>query len=951
MVRPDNGARHGLFGSLAAVAFVVAAAVIPASGSPAGTPAAPPGTGGQSAHAPAAQAPAAAARAGATAEAAATEAAGGAAAAATEAAGAAAPRAILDRYCVTCHNDRLRTGGLSLDAAAVDAAEPSRHAGIWEKVIAKLRAGAMPPPGRPRPDAATYDAVASRLEADIDRAAAARPDPGRTSTVHRLNRTEYRNAIRDLLALDLDVTPLLPGDETSDTGFDNNADVLSISTAQLERYLSAARTITRLATGLPPAGPGFETFDVPLLLLQDERQSEDLPLGSRGGVAVPYHFPVDGDYLIKIELRSNWQDYILGMGSAHLLDVRIDGELVQRFTVGGEDHGRPAPVTFTIAERGDPEWEAYLQTADERLEVRVPVEAGPRTVGVSFVRNVWEPEGILKPRQAGEVLSNDESYHGNAAVSAVAIGGPYTVTGTGDTPSRRAIFTCRPESAATPATTAAAATASATGAATTAPAATPATTVPATVAVSAATAPPDTATAAQAATASGTTAVSGTAGAAPASPAVEAASARTAAADGERACATEIVSRLARLAYRRPVTGADVDTLLAFFESGRAGGGSFDAGIQLALERMLVDPDFLLRIERDPAGATPGAPYRLRDVEVASRLSFFLWGSIPDEPLLDAAERGALTDPAVLEAQVHRMLADPRARSLVDDFAIQWLHLRNLEDVTGDPVPFPDFDDNLVEAFRQETTLFLASVLAEDRSVVDLLDADYTFVNERLARHYGIPGIYGSRFRRVTLPDREQRGGLLGHGGLLALTSYPTRTSPVLRGKWLLDTILGAPPPSPPADVPALPERGEGGRTTSVRERLERHRQAPACATCHASIDPPGFALEQFDGLGAWRSTDEFGNPIDATATMPNGRTVAGMAGLRALLLERPEQFAGTVTEKLLSYALGRGLEHGDKPTVRAIVRDAAADDYRWSALIAGIVKSPAFLMRNAAME
>ena len=847
MVRRQRGSRRGAAGLARAVVFLVAGGVMLATGSAVQTSSVRLGPGPEQQPPAAVQAPASA----------------------TEPVSV-APRAVLDRYCITCHNDRLRTGGLSLDAASVDAADPSRHADVWERVIGKLRTGAMPPPGRPRPEQATYDAVASRLEADIDRAAAANPDPGRTSTVHRLNRTEYRNAIRDLLALDLDVTPLLPGDETSDTGFDNNADVLSISTAQLERYLSAARTITRLATGLPPTGPGFETFDVPLLLLQDERQSEDLPLGSRGGVAIRYHFPVDGDYLIKIELRSNWQDYILGMGSAHLLDVRIDGELVRRFTVGGEAPGRPAPVTFTIAERGDPEWEAYLQSADERLEVRVPVEAGPRTVGVSFVRNVWEPEGILKPRQAGEVLSNDEVYNGNAAVNAVAVGGPYAVTGPGDTPSRRVIFTCRPDVAA----------------------------------------PED-----------------------------------------ERVCATEIVSRLARRAYRRPVTPDDVDTLLGFFESGRESGGSFDSGIQLALERMLVDPDFLLRIERDPAGAAAGAPYRLSDVEVAARLAFFLWGSIPDEPLLDAAEQGALTEPAVLEAQVRRMLADPRARSLVDDFAMQWLHLRNLEDVTGDPVPFPDFDDNLVEAFRQETTLFLASTLREDRSVLDLLDADYTFVNERLARHYGIPGVYGSRFRRVTLPDREQRGGLLGHGGLLALTSYPTRTSPVLRGKWLLDTILGAPPPSPPADVPALPEGGEGGRTTSVRERLERHRQAPACATCHASIDPPGFALEQFDGLGAWRTADEFGNPIDATATMPDGRAVAGMAGLRALLLERPERFAGTVTEKLLSYALGRGLEHADKPTVRAVVRDAAADDYRWSALIAGIVKSPAFLMRNAAAE
>ena len=839
MVRSRRGMRRTAAGLACAAAFFAAGA---ASAQPAGSETSPARSGA---------APASAA-----------------AAASAPQTAAPSPRAMLDRYCVTCHNDRLRTGDLVLEAAAVDAGNPSRDADVWERVIAKLRTGAMPPPGRPRPDASTYDAVAARLEADIDRAAAARPNPGRTGTVHRLNRTEYRNAVRDLLALDLDVTPLLPGDETSDTGFDNNADVLSISTAQLERYLSAARTITRLATGLPPAGPGFETFDVPLLLLQDDRQSEQLPLGSRGGVAVPYHFPVDGEYLIKIELRSNWQDYILGMGSAHRLDVRIDGRLVKRFTVGGEARGRPAPVTFTIAERGDPAWETYLQHADERLEVRVPVEAGPRTVGVSFVRNLWEPEGILKPRQAGEVLSNDEAYHGNAAVSAVAIGGPYHMAGPGDTPSRRAIFTCRPD---------------------------------------------------------------------------------TDAAADERACAAEIVSRLARRAYRRPLTPADVETLLGFFAAGRESGGSFDAGIQLALERMLVDPDFLLRIESDPAGSAPGEPYRLSDVEVASRLSFFLWGSIPDEPLLAAAEAGALTDPAVLAAQVRRMLADPRARSLVDDFAVQWLHLRNLEDVTGDPVPYPDFDDNLVEAFRQETTQFLAGTLGADRSVLDLLDADYTFVNERLARHYGIPGIYGTRFRRVTLPDREQRGGLLGHGSLLALTSYPTRTSPVLRGKWLLDTILGAPPPSPPADVPALPERGDGGRTTTVRERLELHRQSPACATCHASIDPPGFALEQFDGLGAWRTADEFGNPIDATATMPNGRTVTGMAGLRALLLEQPEQFARTVTAKLLSYALGRGIEHTDWPTVRAVAREAAADDYRWSALIAGIVRSPAFLTRNAA--
>jgi len=774
------------------------------------------------------------------------------------------PRALIERYCSSCHNDRLQTAGLSFDH--LDGINPSDDAEVWERIILKLRSGAMPPPGRPRPDVETYHSVANQLEASIDQAAVLSPNPGRTSTTHRLNRTEYRNAIRDLLAVDIDVDLLLPGDETSDTGFDNNADVLSMTTSQLERYLSAARHVSRLAVGVAPLAPQFETFDVPLLLVQDDRQSEHLPLGSRGGRSIRYHFPVDGEYLFKIDLRTNWQDYILGMGTEQLLDVRIDGVLVKRFTVGGGTTARAAPVTFTIAEKGAAEWEEYVLNADEDLEVRVPVEAGSRLVGVSFVRDLWEPEGILKPHQVGEVLSNDEAYHGNASVSSVSIAGPYGTGGSGESASRREIFSCRP------------------------------TTV-----------------------------------------------------NMERNCATAILSRLARRAYRRPANDDDLLTLLSFFDRGRQSGGSFDRGIQLALERLLVDPDFLLRIERDPDSAQPDRSYQLSDMEVVSRLSFFLWGSLPDDLLLDVAEQGNLTDPGQLEVQVRRMLDDSRSRSLVDDFAVQWLHLRNLEDVKGDPVPFPDFDDNLVDAFHEETTRFLLSTLREDRSILELLNADYTFVNERLARHYGIEGIYGSRFRKVTLPDREQRGGLLGHGGLLAISSYPTRTSPVLRGKWLLDTIFGAPAPTPPADVPPLPERGEGGITTSVRDRLERHRQAPACAACHATIDPPGFALENFDGLGAWRTVDEFGNPVDATATMPNGIEVQGMAGLRTLLLQQPEQFAATVTEKLLSYALGRALVYYDKPTVRAIVRDAAADDYRWSALVLGIVKSPAFLTRNAA--
>ena len=789
-------------------------------------------------------------------------------------------RAVLDQYCVTCHNEsivrgegeppsllvsQLRTSGLTLET--LDVTEPSANVDAWERVIVKLRAGSMPPGGRPRPDAATYDAVASWLETEIDRVAAASPNPGRTGTVHRLNRTEYNNAIRDLLALDVDVTSLLPGDETSDAGFDNNADVLSITTAQLERYMSAARTITRLATGLPPTS-GFVEFDLPLFLTQDDRQSEGLPLGSRGGTEIRYYFPVDGEYLIKVRLGTNWQDYIFGMGRAHQLDIRIDGELSKRFTVGGEAQGRPAPTTFTIAEIGDPEWEEYVLNADNPLEVRVPVKAGPRLVGVSFVRNMWEQEGILQPNRVSSVSNlrgRHERYDGNATVSSVAIGGPYQVVGPGDTPSRREIFVCQPK--------------------------------------------------------------------------------RTA---DEEACATKILSRLARRAYRRPVTTRDVQTLLGYFTTGRTTGGSFDAGIQLALEVLLAAPDFLLRIERDPAHVEPGRAYRLNDLEVASRLSFFLWSSIPDEPLLDLAERGRLTDPPVLRQQVRRMLADTRAKALVDNFATQWLYLRLLEEMQVDHVLFPDFDRNLVEAFQQETELFIANTLREDRSVLDLLSADYTFVNGRLARHYGIPGIYGNRFRRVTLPNTEQRGGLLGHGGVLALTSYPTRTSPVLRGKWLLETILDAPPPSPPPNVPPLPERGESGEPVSVRERLEQHRKNPVCASCHAIIDPPGFALENFDALGAWRSVDEGGTPVDATATMASGVKIEGLSGLRAFLLERPAQFVGTVTTKLLAFGLGREVEYYDQPTVRTIVRDAAAHDYRWSSLILGIVESPAFLMRSS---
>jgi mono/diheme cytochrome c family protein len=776
----------------------------------------------------------------------------------------ASPQAVLDRYCISCHNQRLRTGGLTLDN--VDVTTPAANGDLWERVIAKLRAGSMPPPGRPRPDPATYRAVANWLETEIDRAWLMRPNPGRLAAVHRLNRTEYNHAVRDLFAFDpatFDVTPLLPGDETADGSFDNFADSLSISTAHLERYLSVARQVTRLAMGLPPKSPKVERFEIPLHVIQDDRQSEDLPFGSRGGLAIHHHFPVDGEYLITVRLQRQYQDYLKGMGWPQQLDVRLDSKLLKRFTVGGAAQGRPAASSYAGDGEpnfaGDDSWEKYMQIGgDAGLEVRVPISAGPHIVGVSFVRELWEPEGLPQPLQRGRVITDDQVYMGYASVGSVQVGGPYKNSGPAkDTPSRRAIFVCQP---ARP--------------------------------------------------------------------------------EDERSCATKILSRMARLAYRRAVTDSDVQTLVEFFESGRKGSEGFDACIQFALERMLVDPDFLLRVNRDS--------HRISNVELASRLSFFLWSSIPDDTLLTLAERGQLSDPAVLDREVRRMLADRRAAdALVNDFAAQWLNLRRVDEVVVDPERYPNYDLSLMQALRQETELFVGSTIREDRSIVDLLDANYTFVNERLARHYGIPGVYGARFRRVVLPNHDQRGGLLAHGALLATTSYPDRTSPVLRGKWLLNNLFGLPVPAPPAGVDMNLNTKPGARPASIRERLAEHRQDPGCNSCHSMIDPLGFTLENFDVIGGWRTVDESGTPVDASGTTVSGATIAGLSGLRTFLLDQPEQFPRTLTEKLLAYALGRRLEYSDRPAVRQIVRDAAAHDYQWSSIILAIVKSPPFLLKG----
>jgi len=774
-------------------------------------------------------------------------------------------RATLDQYCISCHSTATRAGGLALDA--VDADHPGAHADVFEKVVVRLRQRSMPPPGLPRPNEATYDALATGLERQLDQAWKAAPNVGRVSPVHRLNRIEYNNAIRDLFALDVDVTSLLPADETADGSFDNFGDVLSLSTAHLDRYMSVARQVTRLATGLPPANATTETFEVPLHVVQDDRRSEDLPLGSRGGVAVRYTFPVDGEYSFQVRLRTNWQDYIMGLGWPQQLDVRVDGERVARFTIGGDAPGTPSPESFTgPGEPGSLDWEAFMMSADRKLEVRVPVTAGTRVVGVSYLRELWEPEGVPQPMQRGRLLANDELYMDYQAVHALQIGGPYTTSGVGegtakDTPSRRAVFVCEPQ--------------------------------------------PGTA---------------------------------------EAPCAERILSRLARRAYRRPVTGRDLTLLRGFFERGRKDGGSFEAGIQFALEFMITDPAFLLRVHKETA---PGA--RQSDVELASRLSFFLWSSIPDDTLLDLAVRGRLSEPAVLERQVKRMLADPRAvDALAGNFAGQWLNLRRVAEVIVDPEAYPHFDTNLLEAFQTETSLFVGTSIRDDRPVSELLNADYTFVNERLARHYGIPGVYGSRFRRVTLPNLGQRGGLLGQGALLAATSYPDRTSPVLRGKWLLDNILGTPIPPPPPGVDTNLDSKPGQAAKSIRERLAQHRANPVCASCHSLMDPLGFALENFDVLGGWSTADETGHAVDAEGRMASGATVAGFAGLRRLLLARPDQFPRTVTEKLLSYALGRRLESFDQPVVRTIVRDAQASGYRWSSIVLGIAGSEPFLRRGA---
>ena len=758
-------------------------------------------------------------------------------------------RQLLDTYCIACHNERLETAGLVLESTAVDAADIAANTTVWERVLRKVRGGQMPPAGRPRPAGAAAGRFASELASALDAIAAAAPDPGRPA-VHRLNRTEYVNVIRDLLALEIDGRALLPADD-SGFGFDNNADVLTMSPALLDRYLAAATKIGRLAIGDPLLRSASTRYDMPRGVRQAERTSEALPFGTRGGLSVRHTFPLDGEYLIRVRLRRDGDYGIAGLDRGDRLEIRLDRRRIRTFTVGGDEDLKG--LTYDSQEPIPPDRpdlvrrKIYDNTADEGLAVRLPVPAGTRPVGVTFAR------------YAGVTEEGGRSSR-SPAVESVEILGPYAASPPADTPSRRRIFTCRPERP-----------------------------------------------------------------------------------EEETPCAREILSALARRAFRRPVEAADVEALLGFHAAGRAA-GTFDSGIQAALERLLVDPEFLFRVEHDPPGLAGGTVHALSDVEFASRLSFFLWSSMPDDELLAVAERGALGRPGVLEAQVRRLLADPRAAALVDNFASQWLLVRNVRFAEPDRALFPGFDGDLREALARETELFFHDQFRRDRSVLDLLRADYTFVNSRLAAHYGIPDVYGGHFRRVSLED-ERRHGLLGHGSVLTVTSYPNRTSPVLRGKWVLENLLGAPPPPPPPDVPSL-EEGSRATPTTVRERLEQHRANPVCASCHARMDPLGFALENFDPIGRWRDA-EAGLPIDASADLPDGSTVDGPVAFRRALLERQEEFVGNFTEKLMTYALGRGVEHHDAPAVRAIVREAAATDHRWSDIVLGIVESVPFRMRK----
>ena len=757
---------------------------------------------------------------------------------------AATPATTLNQYCAGCHNPKAKIGGFSFDTSGAPAAAPSQNPAAYEKIARRLRARSMPPAGLPRPDDSTYASLQSTIEHDLDQLPA---NPGRTDTFRRLNRTEYQNSIRDLFHLEVDVANLLPIDESS-RGFDNIT-VADLSPTLLDRYVTASRRIVRLAVGSPMPTPGGDTFQLPPDLTQEEHV-DGLPIGTRGGTAINYTFPLDGTYEFRVRLARDRNEHVEGLKDSHLVELLIDGERIHLFTVKpppkGEDH----------------------HLVDDHLQIRVPIKAGPHQVAATFLK---QPSLLLEnERQPYQAHFNmDRHPRITPAVYFLTVNGPFdskqaTKISTTDTPGRQRIFVCHPASPAE-----------------------------------------------------------------------------------QEPCARKILTAAMHRAYRRPVVEADLQGPLGLYRKTAPANG-FEAGIEMGLSAVLISPSYLFRIERDPAGIAPKTNYRIPDLDLATRLSFFLWSSVPDDELLALAEKNELHNPATLERQTRRLLADPRSRALIDNFAEQWLHLRNLASLTPDMRVFPDFDDNLRKSFHTETQLFLDSVLREDRNVLDLLRANYSFLNERLAKHYGIPNIYGSRFRRVDFAPGSERGGLLRQGSILAVTAYPTRTSPVLRGKWILDNILGAPLPPPPPNIPAFKEANPGTtRPLTMRERIAEHRANPTCAACHNLLDPLGFGLENFDAVGRWRSS-EYAQPIDASGMLPDGTKFEGPAALQTILLNRPEIFVSTLTEKLLTYSLGRGTEYYDGPALRRIVHSASANDYRFSSIVVGIVNSTPFTMRKS---
>jgi mono/diheme cytochrome c family protein len=765
-------------------------------------------------------------------------------------------RVLLDRYCVTCHNERLKTGNLTLDT--VDLGDIGAHAEVLEKVVRKLRMGQMPPEGSRRPEPAVLAAFVGSLEGALDRAAAAAPDPGRVVS-RRLNRAEYVHAIEDLLGMRVDGPALLPSDMAG-FGFDNNAEVLSITPALMTRYIAAATKISRVAMASPDNRPATQTYQIGFER-RNQRAGDDLPFATRGGLAVRHTFPLDGEYVFALRLkRDGTVSTIDGIEEdEHQIEVRIDHALVKRFRIGGKYKG-PDPGVLIAVPEDDLEGQKlhdYRMNADKELEVRLPVAAGTRLVSAAFTEIAPAPSTVRQTRSIFGFGLREGSQPG---IDVLAISGPFDARGAHETAVRERILICRPQS------------------------------------------PRE-----------------------------------------EEGCARKILTPLARRAYRRPVVEEDVQPLVEIYRSGRAA-RDFDAGIERALEALLSSPKFLMRVEREPSDLAPGAPYRLTDLELASRLSFFLWRSIPDDELLDVAAKGQLRDPSVLARQTRRLLADRRATRFMTDFVGQWLEIRNIESETPDAILYPAFDDSLRKAMMRETELFFESQVRGDRPLTDLLRADYTFLNEQLARHYGVGDVYGSHFRRYEVSD-ARRHGLLGHASVLMTTSYADRTSVVKRGKWILENVLGAPPPPPPAMVPPLKEN-DRAKPTSLRERMEQHRTNPVCASCHSKMDPLGFAMEHFDAVGQWREND-LGATINSTITI-SGKTVDSPTAFReALLAEGDGAFVHTLTEKMLTYALGRGMTFSDAPVVRALVRDGAATDYRWSSLILGIVNSSPFQMRR----